>query len=690
MGAPWEIDDTGGSSAKQSSDTPWEIDDAPKAKPAKKSALQRTLDYARGAVVGPLEAGAQMLSGAAAMPIAGVAGGVRAMFPGPEGVGAETVKDVSEALTYQPVTKAGRDVSAAIALPFEKANEGLGYVGGKVGGILGNEAAGQVIGENLLPAATTVLPAPKILRSARAAGERAAAAKQLELETGARRNAPVLDALAAAEKEGIATNPATTNPTLMNRTRQAIAGKNETDAAIAKHNEELWTPIIKRGLGVHADAPLDMTTLRAVREAAAVPNAEIGRLGTFYADDATLSNIRGLSEADSPFGAESSTHSTNALVDRVASSLREGRDAGQLLKDISVLRNDAQLVFGNKTASPEAVAGARARLRIANELEGMVEANLSRLHEVNPYANLDTLLNRYREGRARMAKSYATERVLNLNNGKIDPLAIAKMTAEDNALTGEWANIGKIAGAMPEVVAPVTQDMAGIAKQHFYRSSPGAMFGAVIGGALGGIPGAPVGALLGGGATDLLGIQMAKRATSPTAQALRRQKGVTEEMWRPYADAPPSERLTDRPVSPSPVERMPAEPGTEVVPYNRPNWRMYRGGEPPPIVSGPPQLPEFSAEQVMDVVGKQRAWDYGSEAIKDAAAESAAYAEALRNRQPAKGGIVIGEQSPKGAELPKASALDRAVEKLAAGRGFDLTAEERIAWNKASGGIHAP
>jgi hypothetical protein len=51
---------------------------------------------------------------------------------------------------------------------------------------------------------------------------------------------------------------------------------------------------------------------------------------------------------------------------------------------------------------------------------------------------------------------------------------------------------------------------------------------------------------------------------------------------------------------------------------------------------------------------------------------------------------VIGEQSPKGAELPKASALDRAVEKLAAGRAFDLTAEERIAWNKASGGIHAP
>jgi hypothetical protein len=661
-------------------------------KPAQpKSGLRKTLDYIAGSVNGPLEAGAQMLSGAAAMPIAGVAGGVRAMFPGPEGVGAETVKDVSEALTYNPVTKAGRDVSAAVALPFEKANEGLGYVGGKVGGILGNEAAGQVIGENLLPAAMTVLPAPKILRSARAAGERAAAAKQLALETGARKNAAALDALTAAEQEGIATNPATTNPTLLNRTRQALAGKKETDAAIAKHNEELWTPIIKRELGVHTDAPLDMTTLRAVREAAAAPNAEIGKLGTFYADDNTIANIRGLSEPVSPFGAETATHSTNSLVDRVATSLGEGRDASQLLKDISVLRNDAQLVFTNKTASPEAVAGARARLRIANELEGMVDANLTRMHEANPYANLDTLLNRYREGRARMAKSYAAERVLDLNTGKIDPLAIAKTTAEDNALTGGFANIGKVAGVMPEVVSPATQDMVGLVKQHFYRSRPGAIIGGGIGTALSGPVGSIYGGMLGATASDILGGMMAKRAASPTSQALRRPKGVTEEMWRPYAELPPSERLTDRPnAGPSPVERMPAEPGTEVVPYNRPNWRMYRGGEPPPIVSGPAQLPEFSAEQVMDVVGKQRAWDYGSEAIKDAAAEAAAYADALRNRVPAKGGIVIGEQSPKGAELPKASALDRAVEKLAAGRAFDLTAEERIAWNKASGGIHAP
>ena len=331
MGAPWEIDDTAGSPAKQSAGTPWEIDDKPAAKPAKKSALQRSLDYAQGAVVGPLEAGAQMLSGMAAMPIAGIVGGVRSMLPGREGVGAETVKDVSEALTYQPVTKAGRDVSAALAVPFEKAGEGLGWVGGKVGKVLGDEAAGQTVGENILPAALAVAPGPKMLRAARAASERSAAAQQVITAGNARKNAAALDALAAAEQEGIATNPATTNPTLLNRTQQALAGKKETDAAIAKHNEELWTPIIKRGLGVHESAPLDMATLKAVREAAAAPNAEIGQLGKFYADDNTLANIRGLSEPVSPFGAETATQSTNSLVDRVSGSLAEGRVAGQLL-----------------------------------------------------------------------------------------------------------------------------------------------------------------------------------------------------------------------------------------------------------------------------------------------------------------------------------------------------------------------
>lgn len=47
--------------------------------------------------------------------------------------------------------------------------------------------------------------------------------------------------------------------------------------------------------------------------------------------------------------------------------------------------------------------------------------------------------------------------------------------------------------------------------------------------------------------------------------------------------------------------------------------------------------------------------------------------------------IFTGEDAVKGSELPKPSALDRAVQKMAAGQRFTMTAEERIAWNKAQG-----
>lgn len=46
-------------------------------------------------------------------------------------------------------------------------------------------------------------------------------------------------------------------------------------------------------------------------------------------------------------------------------------------------------------------------------------------------------------------------------------------------------------------------------------------------------------------------------------------------------------------------------------------------------------------------------------------------------------GKVLGEEPLQGGPLPKPSALERAQAKIAAGRKFDLTAEEKIAWNKA-------
>lgn len=115
---------------------------------------------------GVLEAGAQMLTG---IPAA-AAGGLRGLFGLATGdtadQAAEKVRATQEALTYQPRLEEGQTVARAAAMPMELASKGTGYVGGKIGQVLGNEAAGQTIGEITPAVASTLYGGAQALKNA--------------------------------------------------------------------------------------------------------------------------------------------------------------------------------------------------------------------------------------------------------------------------------------------------------------------------------------------------------------------------------------------------------------------------------------------------------------------------------------------------------------------------------------------
>src|SRR3990167_5601411 len=75
-----------------------------------------------GLMSGLGEAGLQVGTGALAGPIAGFAGIGAALMPGGR-TGAEAVSDVSNRLTYRPITEAGTRISEAVAAPFEKLDQ---------------------------------------------------------------------------------------------------------------------------------------------------------------------------------------------------------------------------------------------------------------------------------------------------------------------------------------------------------------------------------------------------------------------------------------------------------------------------------------------------------------------------------------------------------------------------------------
>ena len=657
--APWEVDDT----------APWTVDDTAPAKPdrigqvLKAATPKGMLETLKG--LG--EVGLQAATGT----VGAAAGGLRGLGTLATGGGldkaVQNAQNTQQALTYEPRLQSGKDIGAAINVPFEVANEQLGRAGGAVAG-----EAGRSIGENIIPVVGTLAGGASALGKARAAGAASRAGAAQEAADFARQNAGKMDALEAAQRQGIKVDPALVNPTPLTRSLHSVAGTDRVSNVLSRANESQWGTILKRDLDIDPKAPLDMETIGQVRQAAAAPMEEIRGLGTMVPDNDVIQGITSL-RVEPTIGGQRTAGIVNSMVGDAVSRVEQGMTGAQVIDNISSLRKRARDIYKMPDAGPERLAQADASIGIANQLENLVENNLKSQHLDNPYQGSDTLLQRYREGRTRMAKSYVLEDALNLATGKVDPKVIAKIARKDNALTGGFADVGKIAENFPDI-AKMEATSPHLVPEFVKRSSIGGTLGAGLGAMAAGPVGAFYGGMLGAGAGHLGSVLASRAYTSPWAQALAKAP-ASRASWEGAA------RILDEAPQPNPLGRMSSEVETGVVPFSGPNWQYYQEPAPRPQ-SGPsaPALPEFTAEEVMNTVVRQRKQDYNSAKAADVEPPSSP-------RIPAGEGQLLVQALRKGTELPKPSALERAVEKLAKGRAFDLTAEERIAWQKADGGI---
>lgn len=336
----------------------------------------------------------------------------------------------------RPAVAAGRQVAAPVA------NE-LGMV---------KEAAQNVLAE----------------RQAVKAGERAAQSFQ---------EAPRIEAAQEANRLGINLNPAASNPTLRNQLKEMMVGGEYLDKLIAESDKHQWSKIAKNELGIAERENLaDPATFAKARQAANKPYEDIKKIGNFVADEDTVTALNDLRQSEALIGGEATKGTIDKLIDSAVTRVQGGLTGKDLLDNISNLRKDARTIYKKTDLSPEQRAVADANIGIANALEGLVEKNLA----ANP-----KLLEQFREARTKMAKSYAYENATDMNTGILDPIKIAQLTAKDNALTGDIAAIGKIAGNFPEIVSTTPRSLPSKAISHLTRSGiPGAV-GFVLGSAVG-------------------------------------------------------------------------------------------------------------------------------------------------------------------------------------------------------------
>jgi hypothetical protein len=527
--------------------------------------------------------------------------------------------------------------------------------------------------------------------------EPARQAKRERLSEESYAKAPQLDAAAEAQRLKIALNPADIDPSVSTRFLSAAAGPRGPEA-LALANKPRVTEIAKGELGLDPATSLTSDAYKQARANLAAPYDAVRQLPTMVADDAVLKNLNELRKNDKIIGGEGVAKKVNKLVDDAVNKTQAGLTGSELLDNVRALRADAKKIYNNQNATPKQVAVADANLAIANQLESMIESNI-----FNP-----KLLDQFRDARQKMARTYAYEGATDFNTGMVDVSKLARITSKDNALTGDIASLGKIAGNFPDVFTST-------AASKFYdlprlsRSGLAGGGGALIGSQFG-LTGSIVGGLVGGGIGEFGGALAANRMASPGYQAgLKLQDFRIPTNQLAAASTPIPQNQAVVPFDPRNALVDPNEivgytqdgsPITAAQAFSRPNFTMPRPG--PEVRTGvqpsAPQLPAPSPEGTINALRAEDARRAGvsrslgqqaeaRQAAAEAAARRPATGEVILDIDPITGRMREASQGIKGATpetFLNLSSLDQAAKKVTAGKLFDLTADEKVAWDKTT------
>ena len=440
-----------------------------------------TADKIRGAIETPFAVGANLVAG----PVTYLAGAL----------GPETQRKVAENIQYQPRTQMARNALEAIASASEAS---------KLPPFMPTMGVSTAASQAARPVANALVREGELVKSAVdiPLQQRAARINQENIAQSVK-NAPQIEAAQKAAELGIVLNPAASNPTKMNKIKGVVVGNKAIDTKAAALNDARWGELAKDEMGLPADTVLDKKAFETARDNISGPYRVIEQMPALAPTQEVDAALNKLRQSEEMIGGAKVKAAIDGLIDDAMTKIGQGMPGDQVIKNIRQMRNEAQDIYKAKRAgaalSPEETALADTKMGVANALESLIEANIQ-----DPKA-----LDDFRKARVGMAKTYAYEAATDLNTGKVDPMAIAKMTAGDNSLTGTIADIGKIAGNFPEIAKNGTTadrylpalSRSGIGGSAGY--AVGSLFGAPL---TGSIAGAALGGLMSaGGAKGMAG-----------------------------------------------------------------------------------------------------------------------------------------------------------------------------------------
>jgi hypothetical protein len=528
------------------------------------------------------------------------------------------------------------------------------------------------------PAVQQVAPIVKAPIEARQQRVKAERVRQSELA------APRIDAAKDAADIGIALDPSISNPSAANRARVAAVGSTALQGNLSKLNLPQVAKAAREDMGLPETVKLDAKAFDTARARPEISGAydKVRGIPNVVADQTVFADLDGLRIAPT-IGDTGQAAAINGFIDTVKTQLQSGANGSTIVDSIRQLRRDAQAIYNQQTAginppSPTAIAQADVSMGVAKALETAIENSIS-----DP-----KLVTDFRNARTALARTYDYERATNLATGVVDPQALAKLAAEGRPLSGKLAKIANVAANFPEVM------QGGVVREPTWRekltrSGAAGTVGAVVGAPFG-LVGSIAGGAAGAGIGNVAAAAAARRMAQPSFQ---RQKAMPQD-YRPIPSG-----LTPAEINYGPNQLVPYDFSQQS--FTAPNFVMMGEQYGPQVTpTMPPTNRLLGAPSAEGTMAALRAEDVRRAGVSRAVgqqAEAQAEAAAAASRRPASREVIL-DLDPVTGKLREASqgvrgatpetfsnfgaALQTAADKVTAGKRFDLTAAEKVAWDK--------
>lgn len=560
-----------------------------------------------GAVTAPIVE-ASKIYGAATSGKFGTQAGIRA--------GEETGRKM-QANFYQPRTQAGQEYVGDIGNAL--ASTGLQGVPMNV---LADLGAG-------LPAAGR---AAKDFGQAKMAQRAESIAQQQSAADWAR--APAIEAAQAAQRLNVAVNPAKTNPNVKTKMLVGLTGESEVNAKLAESNAPKWNDWARKDLGLPENTQLTPEAFDKARAAHTAPYDAIRKIGVMQPSDDVLGQLNSLKLDPRSTSSPEKAAKVNAAVDRVMNQTAEGLSGENVVSQIRDFRKDANQTFKNPNATGIEIDVAEANLGIANALENLIENNIR-----NPKA-----LDDFRKARTAIAKTYDWERATGVTTKQVDPLQIVKLAEKGKPLTGVLADVANVAGNFPEI-ANLNLPKEPLLYQRLRRGGAGGTIGFALGGG-------PVGAAIGAGLTSLGGEVAANVLAKPGVQ---NRLAVPADRRIPLATTPVE------PMAPIPQNRALTPYDYSQQTFTPPNFVMQPNQYGPQITPVAPQTANMLGYGgTMETLAAERARAANMSRTLGQQAEAQQAAAEAAARRPSRGGTAFELDPATGKLVPIDTTLQRA------------------------------